>query len=54
MATPSPDAKRGTVDLAILATLEHQARYGLEILATDIEDQSDNRTRFVIVKTPRR
>ncbi len=26
------DTKRGTVDLAILATLEHQARYGLEIL----------------------
>lgn len=26
------DTKRGTIDLAILATLEHQARYGLEIL----------------------
>ncbi len=32
MADPTPDAKRGTVDLAILATLELQARYGLEIL----------------------
>lgn len=26
------DAKRGTIDLAILATLEHAERYGLEIL----------------------
>lgn len=26
------DAKSGTVDLAILATLEHHDRYGLEIL----------------------
>lgn len=33
MASPSADAKRGTIDLAILATLEHQDRYGLEILA---------------------
>lgn len=32
MPTATPDAKRGTVDLAILATLEHRARYGLEIL----------------------
>src|SRR5690606_14626799 len=32
MSTATPDAKRGTVDLAILATLEHHARYGLEIL----------------------
>src|SRR5690554_5721848 len=32
MSQMSTDAKRGTIDLAILATLEHQARYGLEIL----------------------
>lgn len=33
MAQQSIDAKRGTIDLAILATLESQSRYGLEILA---------------------
>lgn len=32
MANVNQDAKRGTVDLAILATLEHDERYGLEIL----------------------
>lgn len=33
MSSKSADAKRGTIDLAILATLEQQARYGLEILS---------------------
>lgn len=32
MPAANPDAKRGTVDLAILATLEQRERYGLEIL----------------------
>jgi len=30
--SPIPDAKRGTVGLAILATLAHHDRYGLEIV----------------------
>lgn len=45
MTTPSPDAKRGTVDLAILATLEHQARYGLEILA-EVQRATDGALAF--------
>ena len=45
MSTPTPDAKRGTVDLAILATLEHHARYGLEIL-DEVQRATDGALTF--------
>src|SRR5690606_30014197 len=45
MPTPTPDAKRGTVDLAILATLEHHARYGLEIL-DEVQRATDGALTF--------
>lgn len=41
----NPDAKRGTVDLAILATLEHHARYGLEILE-EVQRATDGALTF--------
>jgi len=47
-------ASSGDPTIAAIASRDAARIYGLEILATDIEDQSDNRTRFVIVKTPRR
>lgn len=45
MAKATPDVKRGTVDLAILATLEHQERYGLEIL-DEVQRQTSGALTF--------
>lgn len=45
MANASTDAKRGTIDLAILATLEHQDRYGLEIL-TEVQRATSGSLTF--------
>ncbi len=45
MSQMSTDAKRGTIDLAILATLEHQARYGLEILG-EVQRATDGALAF--------
>jgi len=47
-------AARGDPHTAAIAGRHAAARYGLEILAADIEDRSDNQTRFLMVaRTPR-
>jgi prephenate dehydratase len=47
-------ALRGDPRAAAIAARGAAARYGLEILASDIEDRSDNQTRFLMVsRAPR-
>ncbi|MEO7039931.1 MAG: prephenate dehydratase [Gemmatimonadaceae bacterium] len=47
-------AARGDVRAAAIAGRRAAARYDLEILAADIEDRSDNQTRFLMVsRAPR-
>lgn len=47
-------AARGDVRAAAIAGRHAAARYDLEILAADIEDRSDNQTRFLMVaRAPR-
>ena len=42
-------AARGDVHAAAIAGRHAAARYDLEILASDIEDRSDNQTRFLMI-----
>jgi prephenate dehydratase len=42
-------AERGDVRAAAIAGRHAAARYDLEILAADVEDRSDNQTRFLMV-----
>ena len=45
-------ANAGRAEQAAIAGRGAAARYGLEILAEDIEDRQDNQTRFLVVARP--
>jgi prephenate dehydratase len=42
-------ARTGSATLAAIAGRGAAARYGLEVLAADVEDRPDNQTRFLVV-----
>jgi prephenate dehydratase len=45
-------ARAGDPALAAVAPLGAAARYGLDILASEIQDRSDNQTRFYLIRSP--
>lgn len=42
----------GDASVAAIASASAAARYGLEVLARDLQDRDDNQTRFLVVRRP--
>ena len=43
-------AERGDPMLGAIASFQAAERYGLEVLASDLQDRSDNQTRFLVIR----